>query len=373
MRQPDFFGVADDPAAALRDGLGPVAVPDPPIPASRLEPDSPSVDWGDMRTEKPASGRRSWPRLVSATEILSMETIKQQLLVDPIITRPGAWLCNGSQKAGKTLLSVQLALSVHAGNALFDYYRIPEALGVLFIEQDDPSGVASLKEILRRSPLPIDPNRFFSVEHASFTFGPDLILFLKEKIEDRGLGLVVLDSYTAMRPPRRAGGDIVKTEQTELRLIDELAKATGCVILVLHHASKGSAKLDWSDRAAGTYAMGMATEGQIFISRFEDLPGNSPERLIQIRGRHVAGAEMVVRLDDETLSYQFVLEGAAARMYPDMMQLRAAFGTVSFDPKGLCEETGMSRATAHRLIGRLVSAGVLDRRGFGKYGFGSGS
>ena len=96
-------------------------------------------------------------------------------------------------------------------------------------------------------------------------------------------------------------------------------------MLILHHASKGSAGLDWSQQAAGSFAMSAATESQIFISRYPELRKQS-------------------------LDYEHVLDGGAASAYPLILQLQNAFGKEPFGAKELTHETGVSRATAHRQI-----------------------
>jgi len=265
------------------------------------------------------------------------------------------------------VLAAQMALSMQAAEPLMGWYSVPEACGALFIEQDDPSGLAALQPILQRTRIPVHSDRFFSVEKAHFTFEPGFMEFLEREIKARGLGVIVLDSYTAMRGPRNGGTDIVKAESLDLGMLDEVAKRTGCLILVIHHASKGSASLDWSDKSAGTYAMGAHSEGQIFISRFSDLPSNAPERLVQIRGRHVAGTELVIRFDEETLSYSFVLEGPASTHYPAIPRIVAIFGSAKFSPKTLCQELGWSRSSAHRVIERLNAGGILRKVGYGEY------
>jgi len=150
-------------------------------------------------------------------------------------------------------------------------------------------------------------------------------------------------------------------------MMDELAKRTGCAMAIVHHDSKGSASLDWSSKAAGTFAMSAATEAQIHVSRFAELDSNAPQRLVRVRGRHLEGTEMVVRFRKETLDHEHVLEGGAAPLYPLLLQLHTAFGTQTFGPKELCHATGVSRATAHRQIDRLCRGGALTKRGFGDY------
>jgi Fic family protein len=125
--------------------------------------------------------------------------------------------------------------------------------------------------------------------------------------------------------------------------------------------------MDWDQQAAGSFAMAAAVESQIHISRFAELDGNAPERLVRVQGRHLAGTEMVLRFRRNSIDYEHVLEGAAATVYPLIQQLRNAFGTQSFSPKDISEHTGASRATAHRQIARLYSAGVLSKKGYGDY------
>jgi DNA-binding transcriptional ArsR family regulator len=194
-----------------------------------------------------------------------------------------------------------------------------------------------------------------------------MIAWLEDEIASRSLRLAVLDSYTALRGPRPKGMDIVKAEQEDLRQLDDLAKRTGCSIIIVHHGSKGSAGLHWTQQAAGTFAMGAATESQIFVSRFAELDGPAPERLVRVRGRHSEDLEMVLRFRKVTLDYEHVLEGGAASAYPLILQMRTAFNSQPFGPKELTHATGISRATACRQIDRLFRAGVLTKRGYGQY------
>ena len=142
---------------------------------------------------------------------------------------------------------------------------------------------------------------------------------------------------------------------------------TSCALGIIHHDSKGSAGLDWSSKAAGTFAMSAATEAQIHVSRFAELDSNAPERLVRVRGRHLEGTEMVLRFRKETLDHEHVLEGGAAPLYPLVLQLQSTFGTQTFGPKELCHATGLSKAAAHRQPDRLGRTGVLTKRGFGQY------
>jgi hypothetical protein len=227
--------------------------------------------------------------------------------------------------------------------------------------------MASMKDYLLASAVPTAGLPFSLVPRVPFEFGLEFASWLELEIKARGLRFVVLDSYTTLRPSRRHGGDIVKVEQAELAMLDAVAKRNNCTVLVITHDSKGSFGMDWSDRAAGTFAMGAAVEGQIHISRFKDLRGNAPERLVRSRGRHFEGMEAVLRFRPNTLDYELIIEGSAAPLYSELAQLSHQFKSGTFSPKDLCQDFGMARASAHRTIAGLVAAGALERHGHGGY------
>jgi hypothetical protein len=120
----------------------------------------------------------------------------------------------------------------------------------------------------------------------------------------------------------------VKVEQNDMRALDALAKRQRCAVIVIHHSSKGSAGLDWSEKAAGTFAMSAATESQTHISRFTEFE---------------------------------------APLYPLVRQLHNAFGKQPFSPKEMTQQTGLSIATVHRQLDRLARAGAIQKQGYGNY------
>jgi hypothetical protein len=305
--------------------------------------------------------------IYDVASLMALELPPPAELIEGHLPLGGASLLVGKPKSGKTVDAVQIAIAVASGNALYDYYKILNPGPAMMIEQDDPAGPASVKDILSKSRVPVAGIPFYLVPKVPFYFGLELIDWLENQINEKSLRLLVLDSYTALRAARSMGCDLVKTEQTDLVMLDELAKRTGCTILIIHHGSKGSSAMDWDQQAAGSFAMAAAVESQIHISRFAELDGNAPERLVRVQGRHLAGTEMVLRFRRNSIDYEHVLEGAAATVYPLIQQLRNAFGTQSFSPKDISEHTGASRATAHRQIARLYSAGVLSKKGYGDY------
>jgi hypothetical protein len=327
-------------------------------------------DWsappedGDNRTAdrklKPA------PTVLTVDDLLELDVPAPEMLIENLQPKCGASLIVGASKSGKTILAVQKALAVATGRPLFDHYKVLTQGAALIIEQDDPAGEATIKNIIQSAGVK-SGTPLYVVPRVPFSFGTEFFEWLEGQITKRSLRFVALDSYTALRGSRGGRADIVKAEQTDMTLLDALGKRTGCAIDVIHHYSKGSASLDWSQKAAGTFAMSAATEGQMHVSRFPQLDSASPERLVRVRGRHLADVEMVLRFRAETLDYAHLLAGGAAPLFPLLLQIRSAFGQESFGPRELSHETGVSRATASRHIDQLHRTGALVRRGYGEY------
>jgi hypothetical protein len=331
------------------------------------EPAEEPANSSKQRAEKKRP-ERPLPKILNCAELLMVETETEEMLFGDGYSLPayGLTLKVGAPKSGKTLLAVQEALAVARDRALFDNYRVRKPGPVMIIEQDDPNGAASIKTIVQRcggtQDLPL-----YVVPSLPFGFGPALLDWLKAKIAELSLKLVVLDSYTSLRGPRPPGGDFVKQEQTELRQVDALGKEALCAIEMVHHASKGAVALDWTQSAAGSYAMAGATEAQIHLSRFGELDGSAPERLVRIRGRHSTDEQVLLRFRKDTLDYEHVLDGGAAEFYPILKQIKSEVEGETFSPKELSKAIGMPIATVHRLITRLCYADALKRRGYGCY------
>jgi hypothetical protein len=305
------------------------------------------------------------PESVSIDELLAMDLPEPEFLIEHLLPKRGVSMLVGPTKAGKTLLAVQIAVSVASGRPVFDYYSVDGGGPVLVVEVDDVGGASSLRGVLRRYRTPVAGLPVRIVTRLPFPIGPALFEWLESEIKSRKLRLVVLDSYTALRSSRGNGCDIVKVEQTELAVLYDLAVRADCSILLLHHDSKAGAKLDNFERGAGTYAVNAAPAGQITIARFAELDG--PERLVRARTRHAEDIQMVLRLEKESLEYKHVMEGGAAGLYPLLAQIRANFEGDSFGPKRFAQLTGFSPAHTHRIIAKLHHAGAIEKRGFGEY------
>jgi hypothetical protein len=324
----------------------------------------PAGPRGQANEEKPIV----LPESLSVAQMLDLDVQPPEILIEKLLPKRGATMLQGSQKVGKTIFAAQTAIAIATGKALFEYYAIKTHGPVIVVEQDDPAGDASFKDIYIRAKVPRTAPIFFH-RRAPVVFSEAFIEWLEVEVIKYHAVLVLLDSYTALRPSRK-GGDIVKDESTEITMLDKLGKRLNTLVLLIHHESttaRAANGLDWDARGAGTYAITAASESQISVARYRDLPLSATERLVRIRGRHLADYEATIRLNHDNRLYDWVLDGGGAPLYPLIADIKRGIHTDEFTHKDYEETVGVSRSTAFRQLALMLQCGVLWKERGGNY------
>ena len=99
------------------------------------------------------TGSASGPRVLGVADLLALDTPAPSMLIENIVPERGASLIVGAAKTNKTLIAVQMAIAEASGNPFLENYEVLRPGPVLMVEQDDPAGAASIKEVLKRSPV----------------------------------------------------------------------------------------------------------------------------------------------------------------------------------------------------------------------------
>jgi hypothetical protein len=304
------------------------------------------------------------PEALSVDEILDMDIPLPEALIENLLPRRGLALITGAQRSGKTVFAAQAAIALATEQPLFDYYSLKAPGPAIFIEKDDPAGTASFKQMYQRAKVPRGTAIYhYPHDRVPFALGQGFLEWLEIIVPKFGAVLVVLDSYTALRPARKSGGDIVLEERRDITELDALGKRLGCLILVIHHESittRANNSLDWDARGAGTYGMTMATECQIAIARYRNLGIGARERLLRFRSRHMAEHEVTLRFSPDSGLFEHVIDGPAAPLYDLLHEIKQHITAAEFTAKDLEEPLGISRSTAFRHLAALTSAGAIS-------------
>jgi hypothetical protein len=297
-----------------------------------------------------------------------------EILIPGILIHEAVTLIVGAPKVGKSVLAFELLFSVSSGQPLFGEARFPveTSLPALIIEQDDTAGKAALKKVIlnarRYDPRCqfhwiAGPDEKYDLERNPLIIGSARFMrTIKYHCEEKGVRLIILDAYTSMRTARPQGIDIVKVEEKDMIILNEIAQKYGCAIVLIHHESKtATSQEDWALRGSGSYALPAKSVTQISISRVPKMGEKANERLVRIRSRYLPGREFILNYHPEHADFDFVMEGSSSSKYFTIVQLQEAFPDRAFTVKQCMEQLGWSRSLAYENLGALVRDGVLNK------------
>lgn len=328
-------------------------------------------DWMHQQ-EAPQKPPRVLPKAYSLNSLRTLTIPGSEALIDQILVTPGLTLMVGASRSGKTVLAVQMGMCLANRVHLLDYYSTAQA-NTLIVEWDDRRGKASLKafELKARASRGENQPFHYTVKEENdedslldFTLSdPEFIPWLKGLIEEHQARFVILDSYTALRGFHENSKDIVKIEATELSRLNRLAIEMNCAFLLIHHTSKTAATQERHSRAAGSFAMQAVSEAQIVVERFRELGEEETARLVSVRGRHLRGLQMVLRFREESLDFDFLMEGPASEEFPRLRQLVRAFRDKAFSAGDVNTELGWAKTQVYAMMSRLMASGIVRKNG----------
>src|SRR5262249_3924312 len=95
---------------------------------------------------QPAPQRKIFcPEFETFDSLRGQDIVKSQALIEHFLVTPGLTLMVGASRSGKTVLAIQMAMSLANHLPLFEEYTTGQANG-LIVEWDDRRGKASIKD-----------------------------------------------------------------------------------------------------------------------------------------------------------------------------------------------------------------------------------
>jgi hypothetical protein len=346
-----------------------VSYQEPPLELKPLLAAPRGASHGTGAGAAAAPAPKKMPEAFLVNDLRGQAIPRPRQLIEEILTQPGVTLLCSAPRGGKTVLGVQLCMSVANGLPLFDWFKT-EQTPALLIEWDDPQGKAELQQYLEKARAARDPMPFHAIvldlsDNPPLLGDPEFLPYLRERIRAAGAGLVVLDNYSTMRGSRAKGSDIVLLDMQDMAAFNRLAVETNSTIVLLHHTSKSSAAMEWGSQAAGTYGITAASDALLYLARYPELAERDGARMVSLRSRRMGGNEFCVRFREESKDFDLIFTGPGARHYPEIARLHRAFPSAPFLQKEAAEALGLSQPTISRICARLVASGVLRREPLG--------
>jgi len=178
-------------------------------------------------------------------ESFTAADLEKEILPDPVWVVPGVIpeglsILGGKPKKGKSILALNVALSVASGCKALGSVEITEPRNVLYLSLEDK------KKRLKTRISAIVGHEGWSENISFYTAFPRMgnggIQALEREIKNHNAKFVVIDTLAKFRPV--SGKEIRNMyldDYSYMSEIRELASKTGCSILVIHHLRKSSA------------------------------------------------------------------------------------------------------------------------------------
>jgi hypothetical protein len=300
-------------------------------------------------------------QIITDIDIMSTE-YQPPCWIVPGLLPEGLMVLAGKPKIGKSMLSLNLSVSVSTGGI---------ALGKGNVEQKDVLYLA-LEDNPRRIQDRISPilQGFSPTGRLNFSFvWPKMDRTGLEEL-DRWLdgrpeaGLVVIDTLARIRGSKRNGSTLYDADYDDICRIKSIADQHHITIVLVHHLRKAGAD-DILDLVSGSTGLTAAADTVAVLKRERA----RADAILYITGRDVEDKELALRFDDSSTS--FVLLGAAEeyRISKErqeiLEQLRSAGGPAKL--KDIAAALNKQSNNVHKLLGGLVDQGLVDQSDYGQY------
>lgn len=308
--------------------------------------------------------------IVSASELMNADLGELQFAV-PGLFPHGVNLLAGPPKTGKSLLSLNMALSIARGQDAFG--KVPVEQGnVLYMALED--GARRMTERLREMGVSQPP------ESLEFTFDWEKFGEGGEKSGSEGLlrdvlaaqqrtgkdyRLIVVDTFAKLREKANANANAYYDDYDAVQDFRDVAYSLDAALMVIHHTNKLGAGEDPYMRVSGSTGItaNVDTVAVLERQRIE----NTAE--LHVSGRDIEGQKLGMTFDPTDLSWS--LEGGANTF--QMGDTRQAIYDAleeADEPKGpkwVAGNADLDYDTVKVQLGNMVDSDQVAKVGRGKY------
>lgn len=318
--------------------------------------------------------------LISAKELLGADLPDIDFAVPGLFPVGGVSLLAGPPKSGKSLLSLNLALSVSRGG---------KALGKIPVEQGNVL-LMSLEDGARRTSERVNKMTSpFEKEVISPTLDRLKIAFDWEKFQSQDGGeeggkdflrsvlgafqkfgddyrLIVVDTLQRLRRQAEVGSSIYVEDYKAMQDFQDIARELDAGVILNHHTNKLQDAEDPYLRVSGSTGL-TAQADTVAVLEGDRIES---EAQLQVSGRDISGHKLGLKLDTDTLNWQLIGSGHALGMGDVRQQIYDVLDNAesTMSPSDVSDE--LENIEYERIkveLGRMVDAKQIKKPARGEY------
>ena len=295
---------------------------------------------------------------IAVSELMEMEFPELKWIVQSIIPEGLSILC-GKPKAGKSILSLNLAIAVATGGMALDKISV-EKSGVLYLALEDTQ--RRLKDRFEKALQDSDPpdNLIVRTEFKSITDGgiKQLDIWLNQH---KDVGFVIIDTYAMIKGKKSDNTDIFLDDYRELVKIKRVADHHKIGILLIHHTRKEPSD-DVFDTVLGSTGITAAADTIIMLT-------NNNKGTLYVRGRDVEEDQFEIELDSTTLSWVLVDNAGKYSLSPERKEIMDLVTDKECPMKlqDIASALGKKKSNIGHMLKSLVEDEFLIQPSYGEY------
>jgi AAA domain len=309
----------------------------------------------------PAVSLGTSPAIVTATDLLSDRSIRPPAeLVPGLMHLTGKIMLAAASKAGKTSISIDLALSVVSGTPFlqWDCYQGK----VLYVGYE--LAPAFLRERVRvvqesRGITELTDLHIMNLRGSKDTFAEVKRKIIKAAQRERYALIIIDPIYKATGSKSDGPGLVVAQICSDL---DDIIRASGAAVMFTHHFNKGnSSRVAAIDRMAGSGTWARDLDTLITVTEYRDMPEHY---VVETTLRNFpAFPPFVIRRNGLVLEVRddMALPAATTEADPNDRGLLAMLGTVpltTVEWRTLATQQSVPPSTFYRIVNHLRQQGL---------------
>jgi RecA-family ATPase len=303
--------------------------------------------------------------IVSAPQLMDADLGELQFAV-PGLFPHGVNLLAGPPKTGKSLMSLNMALSIATGEDAFG--QIPVEQGGLedgprrMRDRLDKMGVSQLPDSLE---FTFDWEKFGEGDKNSGSEGLLRDVLAARQRQGTDYRLIVVDTFAKLREKANASANAYYDDYDAVQDFRDVAYSLNAALMVVHHTNKLGASEDPYMRVSGSTGI-TANVDTVAVLERQRIEHTAE---LHVSGRDIEGHKLGMAFNPDDLSWS--VEGTAQTF--QMGDTRQAIYDVleeADDPKGpswVSERVDVKDDTVRKEMGRMVDADQLAKVGRGQY------
>ena len=311
----------------------------------------------------PKTASSTGPTIITATALLAKQHQDMKWAVSGLLPE-GAAILAGRPKAGKSWLTMQLAITVANGGKALDKYLTYQG-DVLYLALED--GERRLKNRLKKQLGGVENHPALDRIHLACDWpkhGKGGIDALEAfAVQHPTTRLIVIDTLARVRDKRNGTAGLYEEDYEAISRVKSIADKHGVCIIINTHTRKAPAEHP-QDEVSGTLGLTGAADAVLVLKR----PAHGNAAKLYVSGRDIEEQELNLVFDPQ--NYLWFMDQTPQDPIGQDRHAVLAVLKEQGKPMGCIDLCGKLKKTPEataQLLGRMVKEGLLKKSGYGKY------